>query len=74
MKGSQNTLSQVKIMKCGNPNCKSAFLKYENCSSCNSTFCTSCLGLCDSCGIRICKFCIRINYNKFMDQQICPNC
>ena len=71
---SQNSIDKVKITKCENPNCKTAFTKYEQCKSCNRTFCSSCLVNCESCVTKNCKFCIRVLYSKFKDTQICQNC
>ena len=71
---SQNIIDKVKIIKCENPNCKTAFSQYEKCLSCNRTFCKVCLLNCESCMSKNCKFCIRVIYSKFKDVQICQNC
>jgi hypothetical protein len=73
MNNSQNLIEKNKF-RCENPNCKSAFCKYENCFSCNKTFCNFCLISCDTCPMEICKFCTLTFYGKFKDYQICPNC
>ncbi len=74
MNNSQNIISRVKIIKCENPNCKSAFSKYEKCNSCGKFYCDNCLNLCDNCNMKCCKFCYKIDYSKFQDIMICANC
>ena len=74
MNTSQMSIERVKILKCENLNCKTAFLKYENCLSCKRIFCENCLAFCETCGQKCCKFCFRIDYSKFKDLIICPNC
>ena len=74
MNNSQNSIDKVKIWHCQNPNCKTAFAKYEKCLCCNKTYCSTCLNQCDNCSVICCKFCTRIVYSKFRDFQICPNC
>jgi hypothetical protein len=74
MNSSQNSIEKVKKLKCENANCKSVFANLENCKSCNKKFCKNCLNNCENCGIVMCVFCTRVDYGKFKDVQICPNC
>ncbi len=74
MNNSQISISKVKIIKCENPNCKTAFSMYEKCNSCYKFFCSNCLNICEKCCLKTCKFCVRIEYEKFKDISICPNC
>jgi hypothetical protein len=74
MNNSQIHNEKSKIHKCENPNCKTAFPKFELCTSCNKNFCGTCLTNCEICCQKCCIFCIRIDYDKYRDTQICSNC
>lgn len=74
MNNSQILMSKVKIVKCENPNCKTAFAKYEKCKSCYKMFCMNCLLSCENCNQICCNFCSSTHYEKYKDTQICPTC
>ncbi len=67
-------MDKIKEVRCENPNCRTAFALYELCHACKKMFCGPCLANCDTCGNRSCKFCMRTDYSKFKDLQICPYC
>lgn len=75
MNSSQTCAEKVKtIKKCENTYCKSLFQTNDTCLCCNKIYCVNCLTTCENCGIKICKFCTRIDYSKFHDRQVCPTC
>ncbi len=71
---SQNAFNKVKVSRCDNPNCKSAFSLSDKCSFCNKIYCNDCLTNCEMCTTQTCKFCIVIIYSKKKDIAKCPIC
>lgn len=76
----ENILSKMKFSKikktfgCSNINCKVAFPILSPCNFCNKNFCDKCKIKCHSCEKLYCKFCLSIQYEKFEDIYLCPNC
>ncbi len=74
MSSSQTAFSKIRVTKCDNPNCRNAFSIFENCLSCNKTYCKECLTNCENCSTQTCIFCITIQYCKSKDIAKCPMC
>jgi hypothetical protein len=71
---SSQQITEKSANQCHNINCKSVFMKYEVCKSCNRKFCEKCLCTCSHCSNITCLFCARIDYTQYEEVQICPNC
>ena len=72
-----NTKVKFSLKSCSNPNCTNPFstnLNCSSCSSCGAKYCYNCIKKCKICEENICIFCVTIQYDKFEDIELCPNC
>ena len=72
-----NTKTKYSLKSCSNPNCTNPFagdLSCDICSSCGAKFCSKCIKECQKCQDKICIFCVTMQYGKYEDAELCPNC
>ena len=73
----ENSKKKSSFKKCSNANCENPFSSSSNCINCHScgqNYCPNCIKKCAKCEDDICLFCVSMEYDKYKDAELCPNC